>query len=134
NEKGYKSTVIAKGNDTQLSCTSDSTCNITSATIQAWSNKRISSQRKWIRIDASIKGTNNVFGGRIQSTLQIGDSTKVSSIRLARPLAEKDEFNEYAFYMEIPRYHKPIDVSLTVVPNPNKVIQLQSYQITLLTK
>ncbi|NNJ55808.1 MAG: hypothetical protein HKP14_06735, partial [Bacteroidia bacterium] len=87
NEKGYKSTVIAKGNDSQLSCTNDSTCKIVSATIQAWSNKRISSQRKWIRIDATIKGTNSVFSGRLQSTLQLGDSSKVSSIRLARPLA-----------------------------------------------
>jgi hypothetical protein len=57
----------------------------------------------WIKIETKIK-LENSWGAYIYSELRTGDSIKTNKIRTVNPLTKQGQVNDYAFYIEVPKY------------------------------
>lgn len=123
-EDGYQSTIVAEGTNKSSGFATNNSFVLATASSPL-------SDINWIRVNATIKASQNL-GGSLNCKLALGDSIKETGIRLARPLAEKDAENEYAFYMKVPELNDTMELQLTITHEAFPV-DVKSYQITLLS-
>jgi hypothetical protein len=66
--------------------------------------------------------------------LHIGEQVKTNKVRLTYPMAIKDQFNSYSFYVEVPPAFDDATVILRIQSNENLNGEITNLQIVGLTQ
>jgi len=87
----------------------------------------------YLKINANIKTSPGMGGGYLICELHLGDQIKTNKVRLTYPMAIKDQFNSYSFYVEVPPNFDDAKLILRIQTNENLVGEIANLQIVGLT-
>ncbi len=110
NEAAYHKTVLIN-RDSILTILGGATYPLTEIKLQDHNGAGANS---WLKVECSIKAPGYLWQSYLNATLQQGDSTKQSRVRLFNPISKDDSINDYAFYVRVPQYFERASVKVNV--------------------
>jgi hypothetical protein len=88
----------------------------------------------YLRINANIKTSPGMGGAYFISELKLNNQIKLSKVRFTYPMAKKDQFNSYSFYVEVPPAFDDAELILRIQSNENLTGEIANLEIIGLTK
>jgi len=88
----------------------------------------------YLRINANIKTSPGMGGAHFISELKLNNQIKLSKVRFTYPIAKKDQFNSYSFYVEVPPAFDDAELILRIQSNENLTGEIANLEIIGLTK
>ena len=88
----------------------------------------------YLRINANIKTSPGMGGAHFICELKLNNQIKLSKVRFTYPIAKKDQFNSYSFYVEVPPAFDDAELILRIQSNENLTGEIANLEIIGLTK
>lgn len=88
----------------------------------------------YLKINANIKTKPGMGGGYLVCELHLGEQVKTNKVRLTYPMAIKDQFNSYSFYVEVPIGFDEAEMILRIQTNENLEGEISNLEIFGLTQ
>ena len=98
------------------------------ATMQSSTNNR-----RWLKIESNIKAENCLWQSYLNAELKVGDSIKLTKVRLFSPISKNDKINTYIFYMTVPDFLKNGHFKLYISSPNNFVGTVHNATVTVLS-
>lgn len=83
----------------------------------------------YLKVNASLKTKPGMGGGYLICELKLGEQVKTNKVRLTYPMALKDQFNNYSFYVEVPFGYDDAEVVLRLQTNENLEGEINNIEI-----
>jgi hypothetical protein len=88
----------------------------------------------YLKINANIKTSPGMGGGYLICEMHLGNQIKTNKVRLTYPMAIREQFNSYSFYVEVPTNFDDAKLILRIQTNENLMSEISNLEIIGLSK